>query len=541
MITVNGKELRNLEEQVLKNKQDIAAHYNIDRVLADFGIRVLGEVNTAADLPDPATFVGEYGDAYAVGAEAPYEFYVWTRPNPDDGHDTAYWLNIGQLAIVGPQGPKGDVGPQGQQGPKGAGIYARKTIFDGSTDLPEGSTLMLTQASGSYLPGDIIKLPSGNVASFLKIGNIRGPQGPKGDTGPAGPTGPRGNTGPQGPAGPSGPIVDILGTLANVDQLPDPTTVSRSAAYLVADGELYDVYLITGPDTNLSWTNAGKFATGSVVEEDGAPVSVANLDNYVKNPTSGFSGVYYWNHTSKQTNIILRDMQKQGTNYPFKIYGSQVPFRDQYAHIAVPNSLNIDISTTGSLTRCEYSSANAMSIGDYQGKFVTQPMNISGFMYANGKLLTENVVYSPNFPFTPTWEDNSELTGHTYQIYFYNKPAWVWAYAVNAISEMDPESLVSYFNTDDQFPAGHAFDVVIQDIEDTNWYNGRLWYDSDTDTFVINFLDSNHQMKHFVMSYESFTEGWNTAFVDDESMTVSKYNVQYTTGPYIQLAYIPGT
>lgn len=42
MLSINGKELRNLEEQVLKNKEDIAAHYNIDRVLANFGIRIVG-------------------------------------------------------------------------------------------------------------------------------------------------------------------------------------------------------------------------------------------------------------------------------------------------------------------------------------------------------------------------------------------------------------------------------------------------------------------------------------------------------------------
>lgn len=33
MITVNNKQFRNLEEQVQKNKEDIAAHYEVDRVL----------------------------------------------------------------------------------------------------------------------------------------------------------------------------------------------------------------------------------------------------------------------------------------------------------------------------------------------------------------------------------------------------------------------------------------------------------------------------------------------------------------------------
>lgn len=170
-----GNTYRALEAQVLKNKEDIAAHYNADRVLADFGINVLGEKATEADLPDPATFEGNYGDAYAVGEAAPYTFYIWTRPNPNDGHDSAYWLNIGPLAIVGPQGPKGDKGDTGEQGPMGAGIYARKTVFSGSTDLPPGSTIMLTQSSGVNIAGDILSIPNENTASFLKIGSIRGP------------------------------------------------------------------------------------------------------------------------------------------------------------------------------------------------------------------------------------------------------------------------------------------------------------------------------------------------------------------------------
>lgn len=537
MITVNGKELRNLEEQVRKNKEDIAAHYNMDRVLADFGINVLGEKATEADLPDPSTFVGEYGDAYAVGTEAPYTFYIWTRPNPNDGHDTAYWLNIGQLAIVGPQGPKGDKGDQGVQGPMGAGIYARRTVFDGSTDLPAGSTIMLTQASGSNLPGDILTIPSGNMASFLKIGNIRGPMGPQGPTGPQGIQGPRGNTGPQGPAGPSGPIVDILGTLANVDQLPNPTTVSRSAAYLVEDGDLYDVYLISGPDNNLSWTNAGKFATGSVVEEDGSPVSVANLDNYLKKPAvPRYNGILNWNPNGKLT-VVTRDIG-QGANKPNKASRETIPYRDSYGHIAVPTDLEVDLLPEG-WGACEYCSADAMSIGDYQKYFFTTPINLSGYMYVDGKVFSSGAVYCPNFPFTPTWGDNSELTGQTYQIYFFNKPTLIWNYALNAISELEPESLASYFNADDQFPNGHAYDVVIQDTEDTNWYNGRIWYDSDTDAFIVSFMDNNHQMKHFITSYDTFSEAWYQAFIDDGSMTISKYYTEYPLGTRVQTSYIP--
>ena len=105
MFQLNNKEYRNLEEQVLKNKEEIARHWQVDRVLADFGITVLGRVNTEADLPE--TEGENWGYAFLVGEEAPYQVYVWTRANPDAGEEVPYWLNIGSISIVGPEGPAG--------------------------------------------------------------------------------------------------------------------------------------------------------------------------------------------------------------------------------------------------------------------------------------------------------------------------------------------------------------------------------------------------------------------------------------------------
>jgi hypothetical protein len=42
MYMMENSTFRNLEEQVQKNKEDIAKHYAVDRVLADFGIKVIG-------------------------------------------------------------------------------------------------------------------------------------------------------------------------------------------------------------------------------------------------------------------------------------------------------------------------------------------------------------------------------------------------------------------------------------------------------------------------------------------------------------------
>lgn len=67
------------------------------------GIKVIGAIDA---LPIPAGNY-EYGDAYMVGTETPYDMYIYTRP---DGkvHTEGYWFPIGKFPAPGPQGPKGD-------------------------------------------------------------------------------------------------------------------------------------------------------------------------------------------------------------------------------------------------------------------------------------------------------------------------------------------------------------------------------------------------------------------------------------------------
>ena len=68
------------------------------------GIKVIGLVQTAEDIPAGDY---EYGDAYEVGTEPPYDLYIYTRP---DGkvHTEGYWFPVGKFPMPGPQGPKGD-------------------------------------------------------------------------------------------------------------------------------------------------------------------------------------------------------------------------------------------------------------------------------------------------------------------------------------------------------------------------------------------------------------------------------------------------
>ena len=67
------------------------------------GIKVIGHID-ALPIPE-GTY--EYGDAYMVGTETPYDMYIYTRP---DGavHTEGYWFPIGKFPMPGPQGPKGD-------------------------------------------------------------------------------------------------------------------------------------------------------------------------------------------------------------------------------------------------------------------------------------------------------------------------------------------------------------------------------------------------------------------------------------------------
>lgn len=61
--------LLNIQQQVEKNKRDIATHYEIDRTLADYGIRIIGFYETIeqaeADLGKP--YDGPYGNAVGIG------------------------------------------------------------------------------------------------------------------------------------------------------------------------------------------------------------------------------------------------------------------------------------------------------------------------------------------------------------------------------------------------------------------------------------------------------------------------------------------
>ena len=122
MLKFGNKEFRNLQEQVKKNMDDILFILQEEGVLNEFGIKVVGQEESAVDMPTVEDYKENnpdwgYGDAYAIGTEEPYELYILTRANGT--HPNDYWFNIGEFPVPGPQGPAGAEGPQGPQGEQG--------------------------------------------------------------------------------------------------------------------------------------------------------------------------------------------------------------------------------------------------------------------------------------------------------------------------------------------------------------------------------------------------------------------------------------
>ena len=222
MLTIDGKEFRNLEEQVLKNKNDIENALQLKNLLTDFGIRIIGQVESAYQIPSVSNYKENnpnwnYGDAYTVGTESPYDLYILTRANNNNPQD--FWFDIGEFPLRGPVGPQGPQGPQGEKGEKGD-------------------------------PG---------------IQGERGLQGTPGLRGERGPQGPQGPVGPQGPQGLPGQVYKVIDILDNTGQLPQPTESIRDNAYIINGF----IYIIMGSGV-LEWVNVGtidptNFTAGQVI------------------------------------------------------------------------------------------------------------------------------------------------------------------------------------------------------------------------------------------------------------------------------------
>lgn len=285
----DGKLYLNLEKQVQKNKDDIQYIINEEGALNQFGLRVIGQVESVSDMPTVQAYKEsnpkwEYGDAFMAGVSAEEStivdvedatLLVLTRANTVYPND--FWMNLGKFPKPGPIGPTGATGPQGIQGEKGIGVITG-TQFPTAV-VPLGTTFI------NATTGDVWVATT--VGGWSKQGNIKGPTGSIGPAGPQGQVGPIGPTGATGAQGPRGIGVNILGTLTSTTQLPDPTTVAKDSAYIIPADGVNHLWVIEGT-TSLVWTDFGTAGLGEKGDkgDDGVGIdTMTDLDLTYGNTT----------------------------------------------------------------------------------------------------------------------------------------------------------------------------------------------------------------------------------------------------------------
>lgn len=184
----------------------------------------------------------EAGDAYGVGAGAPYDVYIYDGVSKD-------WKNNGQI-----QGPKGDRGEQGVSG-----------VYVGTGEMPPGFNVQIDPTGSPGPDGSYPEIgPNGNWFIGPRDTGVSatGPQGPQGLQGPPGepgqqgPEGPKGDPGIQGPAGPAGEGFAIKGYYDyEADLRTNVPTPKPGDAYGVGIQEPYSIYIYDG--VGADWKNNG--------------------------------------------------------------------------------------------------------------------------------------------------------------------------------------------------------------------------------------------------------------------------------------------
>lgn len=328
MIKIGDKIYRNLEEQV----EYLSHYHDVNQGIAQWGIRVVGQVATASELPDPATYEGEYGDAIAVGTEAPFFFYIWTRSTIEGEPD--HWFPFGEISIIGPEGPPGPRGEQGETG-ESSKWYSNPSVYPELPTFKDGDMLLTTSSS---VKGNVYRYIAGNETGkkwFLET-NIIGPQGIQGIPGPQGPQGNQGPQGPKGERGDVGGFINIFGILDAANQLPAPTTLNNlTAAYLIGTSEPYDLYVQIGETSESAvWQNVGPFNAATLVTSGGLAQNIWNADTKLDK---------YTNVTTYNQVYVKAANGGEGTiNVTKQNIGDAVVQRQSNSNITIPTIPNVN-------------------------------------------------------------------------------------------------------------------------------------------------------------------------------------------------------
>lgn len=239
-----GYDYLNALQAIERNKQDIQDFKDGNQTIAEFGITVVGILTDASQLPTQAD---NYGDAYLIGEEAPYDMQVWTR---DVANNTAKWVDLGQFPLAGPRGPRGETGSYIYSGTTDPTFSPHRTNDIYINSVTGYWWVSAVDGSGNYVWQSRFSL-KGEKGDRGEQGK-QGVQGLKGDTGATGPIGPQG---PKGDKGDTGSSFTIVGKVATTANLPDPSTVQSYQAYIVGnDTAGYDTYVVVDG----VWTNLGK-------------------------------------------------------------------------------------------------------------------------------------------------------------------------------------------------------------------------------------------------------------------------------------------
>lgn len=255
MFNFGNKEFRILEEQVQQNLQDIQDFKDGNQTIAEFGITVVGILAKADELPEQGE---NYGDAYLIGSQTPYDMRVWTR---DVANNTAKWVDLGAFPL---QGPKGDKGAQGSIIYAGAGEPLNNPTRNGD--------YYINTVTGYWYVS--VENPT-NVFTWVKRFTLKGEKGDRGLQGKQGVQGLTGATGPIGPIGPQGvkgdkgdvgPAFNVQGTIASSANLPTPTAAmqDKGYAYIIPDTEgTKHIWVIQGPEGGpFQWVDVGTAGVG---------------------------------------------------------------------------------------------------------------------------------------------------------------------------------------------------------------------------------------------------------------------------------------
>lgn len=232
MLKFGNKEFRNLEEQVDKNKQDIADLTAGISAAIGYMPTILGVYARFDEIP-----TGGYntGDTFLIGSGTPYSVYVYTDKNQ--------WVNVGQFPVAGPKGDKGDLGSVITAAAGGPQVTP-ESLNDFYIDTITGDWYVASRTvSGSlvYIKSFSLKGEKGDrgergLAGSMGPAGPQGPQGPQGERGFTGLKGDQGQKGDTGATGPAGNSVTNMSTASFTQDTSDPTIFHNAIDVAYSDG-----------------------------------------------------------------------------------------------------------------------------------------------------------------------------------------------------------------------------------------------------------------------------------------------------------------